>query len=101
MAALFVFRERVMRRVDKLGRIVIPQELREKYGLTEGAAVEFIDSGFGVTVRAHDCFCKICNSPIPDTQAIPLCDGCILEVVKRYSEKSTYKLSKAEKDIER
>ena len=86
VAALFVFRERVMRRVDKLGRIVIPQELREKYGLTEGAAVEFIDSGFGVTVRASDCFCKICNSPIPDTRTLSLCDGCILEAVRSYEK---------------
>ena len=80
------FRERVMRRVDKLGRIVIPQELREKYGLTEGVAVEFIDSGFGVTVRAADCFCKICNSPIPDTRTLSLCDGCILEAVRSYGK---------------
>ncbi len=33
----------VMRKVDKLGRIVIPLELREKYGLYEGTRIEFLD----------------------------------------------------------
>ena len=88
VAALFVFRARVMRRVDKLGRIVITQELRKKYGLTEGVEVEFMDSGFGVTVRASDCFCKICNSPIPHTHALSLCDGCILKVVRSYEKEN-------------
>ena len=78
------FGEIIMRRVDKLGRIVIPLELRKKYGLTEGTSVEFLDSGFGVAVRATDSFCKICNAPVTKTRKIALCDGCILEAVRSY-----------------
>ena len=40
-----------MKKVDKLGRIVIPLSLRKKYGLTEGADVEFLDGGDGVGKR--------------------------------------------------
>ena len=75
----------VMRKVDKLGRIVIPLELRKKYGLTEGADVEFFDSGYGVTVRASDSFCKICNGKLTENRSIPLCDGCIQKAAAEYS----------------
>ena len=75
-----------MRRVDRLGRIVIPLEMREKYGLCEGAEIEFLDSGDGVTVRACEPFCKLCRAKISDGASVCLCDSCIAEVVKRYNE---------------
>lgn len=34
-----------VRRVSEKGWVVIPQELRRKYGLTKGAAVRFVDYG--------------------------------------------------------
>ena len=50
-----------MRKVDKLGRIVIPMELRKKYGLSEGASIDFKDSGDGIVVKALVNQCKICQ----------------------------------------
>ena len=41
-----------MRKVDDLGRIVIPMELRKKYGLSKGVEIEFLDNGDGITVKA-------------------------------------------------
>ena len=70
-----------MRKVDKLGRIVIPLELRRKYGLTEGAKIEFIDDGRGVTVRASASFCRICLRSVSHQCALPLCEECIAKVV--------------------
>ena len=75
-----------MRRVDKFGRIVIPMHLREKYGLTEGESIEFLDVGEGVTVRPSSPFCKICQGRITDGTRLPLCDECIAEAVKEYNE---------------
>ena len=77
-----------MRKVDKLGRIVIPLELRNKYGLTEGASIEFIDSGDGVTVKSTDPFCKICRVRISEDAPLPLCDECIAKVLESYNEKT-------------
>ena len=85
--AHFLFFGGVMRRVDRLGRIVIPLEMREKYGLCEGAEIEFIDSGDGVTVRSSEPFCKLCRAKIDVGANIPLCDDCIAEIAKLYSEK--------------
>ena len=75
-----------MRKVDKLGRIVIPLELRKKYGLSEAATIEFIDTGDGITVKASDPFCRVCRSKISQKAKLPLCDECILKAVKSYNE---------------
>ena len=76
-----------MRRVDKLGRVVIPSELREKYGLVEGAEVEFLDVGEGVTVRAPAPFCRICHKDIPKDGELPLCEGCLAKAARHFRTK--------------
>ncbi len=76
-----------MRKVDKLGRIVIPLELRRKYGMTEGSNIEFIDVGEGITVRSSDPFCKVCREKIPYDATLPLCEKCVAEVLKIHGKK--------------
>ena len=39
----------IIKEIDKLGRIVIPKELRERYGLTEN--VEIITTTSGLVLR--------------------------------------------------
>ena len=73
-----------MRKIDRLGRIVIPQELREKYGLTDGTKIDFLDTGEGVTVISAEPFCRLCRAKIPDGRTIPLCEKCISEIIKQY-----------------
>ena len=41
-----------MKKIDRVGRTVIPMELRKKYGLSEGGDVEFFDVGDGIIVKA-------------------------------------------------
>ena len=73
-----------MKRVDKLGRVVIPKELRKKYGLTEGIKIEFVDVGDGIVVRHSEERCRICHGRISDGADIPLCDACIAQAAKSY-----------------
>ena len=75
-----------MKKIDKLGRIVIPSELRQKYGLTEGIKIEFLDNGDGITIKPASPFCKVCRSRISDSTAFPLCEACIAKAVKSYNE---------------
>ena len=77
-----------MRKVDKLGRIVIPLSLREKYGLNTGATIEFLDVGDGVNLRNAEACCKICRTKISDGSELPLCDSCVAEVVRLYNNKN-------------
>ena len=78
--AHFLFFGGIMRKVDRLGRIVVPKELRKKYGLTEGASIEFLDIGDGITVKPSEPFCKICRKRIGADARFPLCDECISKV---------------------
>ena len=75
-----------MRKVDKLGRIVIPLRLRKKYGLIEGTSLKFIDEGDGVTVKAATPLCSVCHREISEKSQYPLCKDCILEIIKSYKE---------------
>ena len=42
----------IIKEVDKLGRIVIPKELRERFGLTE--TVEIIATELGIVIRSPE-----------------------------------------------
>ncbi len=42
----------IIKEVDKLGRIVIPKELRERFGLTE--TVEIIATELGIMIRSPE-----------------------------------------------
>ena len=77
-----------MRKVDNLGRIVIPKELRMKHGLTEGADITFEDFGAGILVKACDGLCRLCGAPLGDGESeIPLCEPCIARIVKENGNK--------------
>ncbi|MDR3240209.1 MAG: AbrB/MazE/SpoVT family DNA-binding domain-containing protein [Clostridiales bacterium] len=45
----------IIRRVDNLGRIVPPKELRQALGLNEGKEVEFISTGCELIIRKPGC----------------------------------------------
>ena len=76
-----------MKKVDKLGRIVIPSALRRKYGLCAGAKIEFLDMGEGVAVKPSDPFCKICRAEISNVATLPLCEECMAQAARLYREK--------------
>lgn len=43
----------VIRRVDDLGRVVIPKEFRESLGLSDGLPVEILNQGDSVVIRPY------------------------------------------------
>lgn len=76
-----------MRKVDNLGRIVIPKELRRKYGLGEGVDISFEDSGDGILVRPSGNPCNMCRKQLPPQSNYPLCDECIEKIIGEYTKK--------------
>lgn len=44
----------IVRRVDDLGRLVIPKEIRRAFGIGEGDAVDIFTSDEGIIIAKHD-----------------------------------------------
>lgn len=43
----------IVRRIDNLGRIVVPKELRSRYGWTQGDPIEIYTTDDGVLLRKY------------------------------------------------
>ena len=43
----------MIRKIDNLGRIVLPMELRKKYGLYEGVPLEIFVTGEGIVLKRY------------------------------------------------
>lgn len=76
----------IVRKVDELGRIVLPIELRRTLGIEEKGPVEIFVDGDTIVLRKYQPGCIICGSVdklyyVNDT---PICPECIkkLSVVK-------------------
>lgn len=69
----------IIRKLDELGRIVIPRELRKRYKLEEGTPIEIFTKGneiilrkfnqsvcseCGQTIDADDKFCRNCGKEL-------------------------------------
>ena len=70
------------RRIDHLGRIVVPVELRRLLGIEEGDYVEFsVDEGRIVLEKLEE-RCTFCGSPseLRMFRSKLVCDACVIEL---------------------
>ena len=51
----------IVRRVDDLGRIVLPVELRRVYGIEERDALEIFTQGDQIVLRRYQPLCLFCG----------------------------------------
>lgn len=52
----------IVRRVDELGRVVIPIELRNKFGIAEKDPIEIYVEGSNIILRKYEPNCVFCGS---------------------------------------
>lgn len=69
----------IVRNVDKLGRIVIPMELRRERGIVNGDPVEIFADGENVVMRKHRASCVFCegNEDMDQVLGKPVCGACL------------------------
>ena len=73
----------IVRRIDDLGRVVIPKEIRNYLKLIEGEPVEIKQIGDGVLITKTLEKCVCCNETLTEAQAnskFQICDNCIEEI---------------------
>ncbi|BBH21591.1 SpoVT/AbrB family regulatory protein [Paenibacillus baekrokdamisoli] len=72
----------VVRKVDQLGRIVLPKSLRKRYQMNEGDPVEILVQGDHIILERYRPRCVFCGSmeEVREFKDRSLCGVCITEM---------------------
>ena len=70
----------VSRKIDKLGRIVLPMDFRKALGLEGEAEVVIGINGNTITVRGIDAACRLCGSVEQVSKHLKVCSKCIAKI---------------------
>lgn len=69
----------IVRRVDSLGRIVLPMELRKSMSIQVGTPIEIVPNGNSIILRKHKASCACCGrdkAPMMITGNLHVCKFC-------------------------
>ena len=77
----------IVRRVDELGRIVLPKEMRKTMGIEEGDPMEIYVDGDSIVLKKYqdECTCRVCGQTLGNgnrlvtLNAVTLCTTCIMQ----------------------
>ncbi|NQX45315.1 AbrB/MazE/SpoVT family DNA-binding domain-containing protein [Paenibacillus tritici] len=74
----------IVRRIDDLGRVVLPKELRRTLGIAEGDPLEVFVSGDSIMLKKYNPGCTLCSSSeeIEYLSGKPICRACVTRIVK-------------------
>ena len=74
----------ITRRLDELGRIVIPMELRNKLKIAEKDPIEIYVDGSSIVLKKLEETCVFCGSTknVKKYKDKLVCDKCIKSIVK-------------------
>lgn len=74
----------IVRKVDPLGRIVLPKELRRTLSIEEGDSLEIFSDEDKIVLRKYKCGCDLCGEVIGirEVSGIKICPKCI-EAIKK------------------
>lgn len=79
----------IVRKVDDVGRIVVPVELRRVMGIQDGDAVQFLVDGETVVLRRYDAGCVFCGrqEDVQEFGGRKVCAACIAAMPHRPDER--------------
>lgn len=75
----------MFRRIDRLGRIVLPMELRRALGIKEGDALMISQEGEQIVLRKMETACTFCGSVehLSPHRSKLVCRTCTVEMAHR------------------
>lgn len=79
----------IIRKVDELGRVVIPKEIRENLEILEKDPVEIFVDGNKVIIQKYNPTCCFCGSSSKLTKYKDrlICKSCINKIAKAFMSK--------------
>lgn len=74
----------IVRKLDALGRIVIPMELRRTFGINVGDPVRIFVDGERIVLQKHEASCVFCGTTdgVRDVRSRPVCGTCLAAIKK-------------------
>ena len=74
----------IIRRVDELGRVVLPIELRNKFGITEKDPMEIYVDGSSIILKKYEPNCIFCGSSkkLLEYEDKVICEKCAEKISK-------------------
>lgn len=72
----------VVRKIDELGRIVLPSELRRVFGIREGDELEISVNGEQIILQKRLDLCLFCGAEQPaiEFKGRRVCDSCVAQL---------------------
>ena len=70
----------ITRKIDELGRIVLPMELRAKLALNVTDTVEITFENASIVIRPGSPRCKLCFSKTNVNPSFSVCEECIKKI---------------------
>ncbi len=77
----------IIRKVDELGRVVLPVELRRTLDIQERDALEIHMDGEQIILKKHECSCVFCKSEnnVVTFKGKTVCKKCIRSLSRQIS----------------
>jgi len=74
----------VIRRVDELGRVVIPIEIRTQFGISEKDPMEIYVDGSSIILKKYEPNCIFCGNSkkLVEFEGKPICKKCANNICK-------------------
>lgn len=74
----------IVRKVDDLGRLVVPKELRRTLDIDIKDPVEFFIDGENIVIRKYEPSCKLCGNVdnVVSVDGVNICKECIEKIGK-------------------
>ena len=72
----------MVRKVDELGRIVLPMEFRKSLNIGTGCDVRIDLKDGSIILSPNECVCSVCKTAIPLGTKFNLCENCKAEIKK-------------------
>jgi len=72
----------IVRNIDELGRIVVPKEIRQRFGIAKNDPVEIYVENDSIILRKYTPVCHFCGSSenVAEYKDKCICRACIAEL---------------------
>lgn len=77
----------ISRHVDSMGRVVIPQEMRDKLNITHNTLLDISLKGNKITITKSGVSCAVCGKTGDIVEGTQVCEDCARDIAEKLARK--------------